>query len=157
MRKHWQQNSPCTYFHNVTEAGTGAHRRVKEEKPRYVPSDWDDSLPYGGKVYLARRKLPDSWFCILIQVRNGEGGATVTTVITIKSHHYKCMQWLNNTNSCTMQQYILELTVTFDLSNCLLLLLEHYNVNLIPIISRGGTVYVLRRIESQCYNFLMQL
>lgn len=70
MRKHWEQNSHCEYFHNVTEAGTGARRRVQEERPRYVPTDWDDSLPYGGKVYLARRKLPDSWFCIFIQVRN---------------------------------------------------------------------------------------
>lgn len=39
---------------------------VKGQK--YVPTDWDDSLPYGGKVYLARRKLPDSWLCIVLQV-----------------------------------------------------------------------------------------
>ncbi|KAK4301808.1 hypothetical protein Pmani_026075 [Petrolisthes manimaculis] len=52
----------------IPEASTGARRRVKEDRPHYVPNDWDESLPYGGKVYLARRKLPDSWFCILIQV-----------------------------------------------------------------------------------------
>ncbi|XP_068237534.1 uncharacterized protein [Palaemon carinicauda] len=40
----------------------------KGKGPRYVPTDWDDSLPYGGKVYLARRKLPDSWLCIILQV-----------------------------------------------------------------------------------------
>ncbi|KAG7156576.1 uncharacterized protein LOC121853656 [Homarus americanus] len=47
----------------------GARRRIKrEDRPRYEPADWDDSLPYGGKVYLARRKLPDSWFCVFLQV-----------------------------------------------------------------------------------------
>lgn len=28
----------------------------------------DDDLPYGGKVYLARRSKPDSWACIALQV-----------------------------------------------------------------------------------------
>ena len=28
----------------------------------------DDDLPYRGKVYLARRKKPDSWPCIAFQV-----------------------------------------------------------------------------------------
>ncbi|XP_063611572.1 uncharacterized protein LOC134785217 [Penaeus indicus] len=48
----------------------GARRRPGrgDDQPRYVPDDWDDSLPYGGKVYLARRKLPDSWFCVGLQV-----------------------------------------------------------------------------------------
>lgn len=31
-------------------------------------SDSDDELPYGGKVYLARRRKPDSWACIGFQV-----------------------------------------------------------------------------------------
>ena len=30
--------------------------------------DSDDDLPYGGKVFLARRRKPDSWFCIAFQV-----------------------------------------------------------------------------------------
>ena len=30
--------------------------------------DSDDELPYGGKVFLARRRKPDSWLCIAIQV-----------------------------------------------------------------------------------------
>ncbi|KAK8724896.1 hypothetical protein OTU49_010964 [Cherax quadricarinatus] len=42
-------------------------RRNKKEQPRYIPTDWDDSLPYGGKVYLARKKLPDSWLCVFLQ------------------------------------------------------------------------------------------
>jgi hypothetical protein len=31
--------------------------------------DSDDDLPYGGKVFLARRRKPDSWLCIAIQVK----------------------------------------------------------------------------------------
>ena len=36
--------------------------------PHYQPLDWDSSLPYGGKVYLARRKKPDTWLCIFLEV-----------------------------------------------------------------------------------------
>ena len=38
---------------------------------RWSPSqdpDWDDSLPYGGKVYLARKKKPDSIYVRIIEV-----------------------------------------------------------------------------------------
>ena len=28
----------------------------------------DDELPYGGKIYLARRQKPDGWLCIGFQV-----------------------------------------------------------------------------------------
>ncbi|KAK8396098.1 hypothetical protein O3P69_005302 [Scylla paramamosain] len=44
------------------------NRRRRDSQPRYEPTDWDDSLPYGGKVYLARRKLPDSRLCVALQV-----------------------------------------------------------------------------------------
>lgn len=30
--------------------------------------DSDDELPYGGKVYLARKSKPDGWACIAVQV-----------------------------------------------------------------------------------------
>ena len=30
--------------------------------------DSDDDLPYGGKVFLARKRKPDSWPCIALQV-----------------------------------------------------------------------------------------
>jgi hypothetical protein len=33
--------------------------------------DSEDELPYGGKVYLARRRKPDSWACIAFQVTFG--------------------------------------------------------------------------------------
>jgi hypothetical protein len=32
----------------------------------------DDDLPYGGKVYLARRRKPDSWACIAFQVNSSQ-------------------------------------------------------------------------------------
>ena len=32
------------------------------------PSDWDPNLPYGGKVYLARRKKPDPTHVRVIEV-----------------------------------------------------------------------------------------
>ncbi|XP_018018673.1 vegetative cell wall protein gp1-like, partial [Hyalella azteca] len=44
----------------------GARSR-RTNLPRYEPTDWDDALPYGGKVYLARKKKPDSWPCIALQ------------------------------------------------------------------------------------------
>ena len=35
-----------------------------------ISDDSDDELPYGGKVFLARRRKPDSWPCIAIQVKS---------------------------------------------------------------------------------------
>ena len=32
--------------------------------------DSDNDLPYGGKVFLARKRKPDSWPCIAFQVRD---------------------------------------------------------------------------------------
>ena len=34
----------------------------------YEDDSSDDELPYGGKVYLARRHRPDTWLCVGIQV-----------------------------------------------------------------------------------------
>ncbi len=30
----------------------------------------DDEMPYGGRIYLARKKKGDSWPCIALQVRS---------------------------------------------------------------------------------------
>uniref|UniRef100_A0A6A7G815 ERAD-associated E3 ubiquitin-protein ligase component HRD3A-like n=1 Tax=Hirondellea gigas TaxID=1518452 RepID=A0A6A7G815_9CRUS len=49
----------------IPKPGTRTRRK---DIPRYVPEDWDNSLPYGGKVYLARKKKPDTWLCIALQV-----------------------------------------------------------------------------------------
>lgn len=32
-----------------------------------APSDWDSDLPYGGKVYLARKKKPDPTYVKVIE------------------------------------------------------------------------------------------
>lgn len=40
-----------------------------EIRRRYVPDqDFDDNLPYGGKVVLAKKKKPESWFVTSIEV-----------------------------------------------------------------------------------------
>lgn len=57
----------------MAEEGSLRQRNAKKpekEKPkeRYVPTDWDTNLPYGGKVYLARRKLPDPLWVRITEV-----------------------------------------------------------------------------------------
>ncbi|KAG0726971.1 hypothetical protein GWK47_004106 [Chionoecetes opilio] len=56
---------------NLAIAACGGGGRMTTRR-RYIPTDWDDSLPYGGKVSLARRKLPDSWLCIALQITTQE-------------------------------------------------------------------------------------
>ena len=34
------------------------------------PIEWNPELPYGGRVYLPRRKKPDPWWVIVIEVRH---------------------------------------------------------------------------------------
>lgn len=44
-------------------------RRTASTKTRYIPdSTYDEKLPYGGKVVLAKRKKPESWFVIAVEV-----------------------------------------------------------------------------------------
>lgn len=44
-------------------------RRKSAAKARYEPGpDYDVSLPYGGKVAFAKKKKPESWPAIAIQV-----------------------------------------------------------------------------------------
>ncbi|XP_050685930.1 uncharacterized protein LOC126992981 [Eriocheir sinensis] len=52
----------------LSPGGGAVRRRRRALGPRYKPTDWDESLPYGGKVFLARRKLPDTWPCVALQV-----------------------------------------------------------------------------------------
>ncbi|XP_037078233.1 secretory immunoglobulin A-binding protein EsiB-like [Pollicipes pollicipes] len=47
---------------------SGLRQRRRSCGVQYQPLDWDGSLPYGGKVYLARRKKADSWLCLVLQV-----------------------------------------------------------------------------------------
>jgi len=48
-------------------------QRAGKNKDQHKPdarrsSDWDPNLPYGGKVYLARRKKPDPWWITTLEV-----------------------------------------------------------------------------------------
>ena len=51
----------------------GVRQRTKpansSENPTWkLPNDWNPDLPYGGKVYLARRKKPDPWWVTALEV-----------------------------------------------------------------------------------------
>ena len=46
-------------------------RKRSKEIPSWAPggTDYDPNLPYGPKVYVARRKKPDPWWVTVIEVR----------------------------------------------------------------------------------------
>ena len=46
-------------------------RKRNKEIPSWAPggADYDPNLPYGPKVYVARRKKPDPWWVTTIEVR----------------------------------------------------------------------------------------
>ena len=53
----------------------GVRQRTSEAKKKAAaapatepPSDWNPNLPYGGKVYLARKKKPDPWWVTTLEV-----------------------------------------------------------------------------------------
>ncbi|XP_020906461.1 uncharacterized protein LOC110244596 isoform X2 [Exaiptasia diaphana] len=50
--------------------GSEEVRRRTTETPSWAPggADYDPSLPYGPKVYLARRKKPDPWWVTSIEI-----------------------------------------------------------------------------------------
>lgn len=54
----------------VRQRVSSSQTDTKEQKRWQPPpgSDWDSSLPYGGKVYLARRKKPDPIHVRIIEV-----------------------------------------------------------------------------------------
>ena len=59
-------NSKPKYNHSKSDAGQAfSSANNYDDDSDY---DYDEQLPYGGKVYLARRKKPDTWLCIAIQV-----------------------------------------------------------------------------------------
>ena len=43
--------------------------KTTTKSQRYKPNDWDPDLPYGGKVYLPRKKKDDPLHVRLIEVR----------------------------------------------------------------------------------------
>jgi len=56
----------------IAESTTVRHRSGKNRDGNKETvrrdSDWDPNLPYGGKVYLARRKKPDPWWITTLEV-----------------------------------------------------------------------------------------
>ena len=46
---------------------TASEGKKKTEEPKQ--KEWDSNLPYGGKVYLARKKKPDPWWVTTLEVR----------------------------------------------------------------------------------------
>ena len=50
---------------NTVRQRAGKNKGNNEDVRR--PS-WDPNLPYGGKVYLARRKKPDPWWITALEV-----------------------------------------------------------------------------------------
>ena len=61
-------------------------KETKEEDAPYTPprgDDWDDSLPYGGKVYLARRKKPDPLYVRVIEVCFQAAVCYATPTVTV--------------------------------------------------------------------------
>ena len=48
----------------------GLRKRSKLPPKRWEPpkGTWDSSLPYGGKVFVARKKKADSWLVIFLEV-----------------------------------------------------------------------------------------
>lgn len=54
------------------EGGLRQRSTADSSQERYQPKpgDWDPSLPYGGKVYLARKKKPDPLWVKVLEVSN---------------------------------------------------------------------------------------
>ena len=66
----------------ISESNTVRHRsgKSRDENKQDIRrgSDWDPNLPYGGKVYLARRKKPDPWWITTLEVRNSGKSNCIT-------------------------------------------------------------------------------
>ena len=56
---------------NMAAKKEEAVRKRQVEPPSWAPGgkDYDPDLPYGPKVYLARKKKPDPWWVTCIEVR----------------------------------------------------------------------------------------
>ena len=53
------------------EGGVRQRNKTPKDEKKYEPkeaSKWDPNLPYGGKVYLARKKKPDPWWVTALEV-----------------------------------------------------------------------------------------
>jgi len=59
--------TPLLAESNTVRQRSGKNKGGNKEDVRRG-SDWDPNLPYGGKVYLARRKKPDPWWITAVEV-----------------------------------------------------------------------------------------
>ena len=53
------------------EGGIRQRNKAPKEETQFEPSPesgWNPDLPYGGKVYLARKKKPDPWWVTALEV-----------------------------------------------------------------------------------------
>jgi len=65
---------------NTVRQRAGKNRTEHKQDVRRG-SDWDPNLPYGGKVYLARRKKPDPWWITILEV--SQFGSIVYAVLRL--------------------------------------------------------------------------
>lgn len=64
-------NAAKEFVINMADRGRSEEvRKRTTEPPSWAPGqpDYDPNLPYGPKVYLARRKKPDPWWVTAIEV-----------------------------------------------------------------------------------------
>jgi len=62
-----QNRTPLVDVGNNLRQRSHLSKGKNSEQQRY-DADWDPSLPYGGKVFLARRKKPDPWWFLVLEV-----------------------------------------------------------------------------------------
>ena len=92
------------------EGGVRQRNKTQRENKKYEPSadsDWDPNLPYGGKVYLARKKKPDPWWVTALEVSmrfvswEQTGDGSPVSVLMNKFFHYKS----NKANVWVLNEY----------------------------------------------------
>ncbi|KAH7977308.1 hypothetical protein HPB49_000576 [Dermacentor silvarum] len=70
---------------------TGARRRSKQGKRNVAKENEDaDNLPFGGKVRLARRRKPDGWLVIALEVL---GAAVVFVLVYLGYYHQEAVHF----------------------------------------------------------------
>lgn len=76
----------------VTEEGGVRQRSRRPNSDRWQPQDgdWNPDLPYGGKVYLARKKKPDPWWVLALEVIaiSGAVGLAYYSYFYFENLHY---------------------------------------------------------------------
>ena len=56
----------------IRQRTAGGNDKKPDKKKKWTPAmdpSYNPNLPYGGKVFLARRKKPDPWWVTILEVR----------------------------------------------------------------------------------------